>query len=48
VTRNYLSEAFQIARNPDSRRAVERAHLIAIIRYAREHVSALFELSEVA
>jgi len=48
VTRNFLSEAFAIASNPDSTRPVEREHLVAIVRYAREHVSALFQLPEVA
>jgi len=48
VTRNYLSEALAIAANPDSQRTVERAHLVAIVRFAREHVSALFQLPEVA
>ena len=48
ITRNYLSEALAIAQNPDSTRVVERAHLVAIIRFARAHVSALFQLPEVA
>jgi hypothetical protein len=48
VTRNYLSEAFAIARDDSSTRQVDRKHLVAIIRYARQHVSALFELPEVA
>lgn len=48
AVRNFLSEAFAIAQTPDSTRVVERAHLVAIIRYARAHVSALFQLPEVA
>src|SRR5579862_6471348 len=36
VTRNYLSEALAIAANPDSTRPVERVHLVAIVRFARE------------
>jgi hypothetical protein len=48
ITRNYLSEAFAIAQNPDSRRIVERAHIIAVIRFARAHVSALYQMPEVA
>jgi hypothetical protein len=48
VDRNYLSEALAIAANPDSTRTVERAHLVAIVNFARAHVSALFQLAEVA
>jgi hypothetical protein len=48
VVRNYLSEAFAVVSNPDSTRPVERAHLVAIVRFAREHVSALIQLPEVA
>jgi hypothetical protein len=48
VKRNFLSEAFAIVSHADSTRPVERKHLVAIVRYAREHVSVLFQLPEVA
>lgn len=48
AVRNFLSEAFAIVQTADSQRNVERAHLVAIVRYARAHVSALIQLPEVA
>lgn len=47
-TRNYLAEAFQIVANPESTRSVERAHLVAIVQYCRQTVSAVVSLPEVA
>jgi hypothetical protein len=46
ITRNYLAEAFQIAANPESTRPVERQHLVAIVQYCREAVSAVVGLPE--
>jgi hypothetical protein len=48
ITRNYLAEAFQIVANPDSVRLVERSHLVAIVQYCRQTVSAVVRLPEVA
>jgi hypothetical protein len=48
VLRNYLSEAFAIASNPHSTRVVEREHLVVVIQYARQFVSAAISLPEVA
>ena len=47
VIRNYLAEAFQIAANPESTRPVERAHLVAIVQYCRQSVSAVIGLPEI-
>jgi hypothetical protein len=47
VTRNYLAEALAIAANPDSTRVVEREHLVAIIIWARQFVSASLMLPDV-
>lgn len=47
ITRNYLAEAFRIAANPESTRAVERQHLVVIVQYCREAVSAVVGLPEV-
>jgi hypothetical protein len=47
ITRNYLTEAFQIAANPESTRPVERQHLVAVIQHCRQAVSALVSLPEV-
>jgi hypothetical protein len=48
IKRNFLTEAFQIAADPGSTRAVERQHLVAVIQHCREAVSALVILPEVA
>lgn len=48
VIRNFLAEALRIAANPESTRPVEREHLVAIVKYTREAVSALAALPEVA
>jgi len=48
VMRNYLSEAFAIASNPHSTRVIEREHLVVVIQYARQFVSAAISLPEVA
>ena len=48
VTRNYLTEAFQIAANPNSSDKVERPHLVAILQHCREVVSAMIRVPEVA
>ena len=48
VVRNYLAEALRIAADPESTRPVEREHLVAIVKYTREAVSALAALPEVA
>ena len=47
ISRNYLAEAFRIAANPESTRPVERAHLVAIVQYCREAVSAIVGLPEI-
>ncbi len=47
ITRNYLAEAFRIAANPESTRPVERQHLVAVVQYCREAVSAVVGLPEV-
>ena len=41
VTRNYLAEALRIAGNPECTVPVERAHLVAIVQYCRQVVSAV-------
>jgi hypothetical protein len=46
--RNYLTEAFQIAANPNSQRRIERQHLVAVIQHCRQAVSALMSLPEMA
>jgi hypothetical protein len=48
ILRNYLAEAFRIAAKPDTNLEIERAHLVALIAYARQTVSALLNLPEVA
>jgi hypothetical protein len=48
IARNYLTEAFHIAANPNSACPVERRHLTAVIQHCREAVSALVSLPEVA
>ena len=48
VIRNYLAEALRIAANPESTRPVEREHLVAIVKYTRDAISALTALPEVA
>jgi hypothetical protein len=40
VTKNYLAEALRIAGNPECTVPVERAHLVAIVQYCRQVVSA--------
>ncbi len=47
ATRNYLGEALRIAANPDCHLQVERTHLIAIVQYCRQTVSAIVRLPEV-
>ncbi len=47
ISRNYLAEAFRIAANPESTRPVERQHLVAIVQYCREAVSAIVALPEI-
>jgi hypothetical protein len=47
VIRNYLAEAFRIAANPECRVPVERVHLVAVIEYCRQVVSAVASLPEV-
>jgi hypothetical protein len=47
VTRNYLSESFAIAANPESTRTIEREHLICLIQYARMFVSAAISMPDV-
>jgi len=48
IIRNYLSEAFRIAANPQSKLQLERAHLVALTAFARQTVSALMSVEEVA
>jgi hypothetical protein len=48
VLRNYLAEAFRIAADPKTNLQLERAHLVALTAYARQTVSALIGLAEVA
>ncbi len=48
VIRNYLAEGFQIVANPENTRPVERAHLVAIVQYCRQVVSAVAGLPEVS
>jgi hypothetical protein len=40
VTKNYLAEAFRIVGNPKCIMPAERAHLVAIVQYCRQVVSA--------
>jgi len=40
IVRNYLAEALRIAGNPECTMPVERAHLVAIVQYCRQVVSA--------
>jgi hypothetical protein len=47
ITKNYLAEAFRIAGNPECRVPVERVHLVAIIQYCRQIVSAVAGLPDV-
>ena len=47
ITRNYLGEALRIAANPACQVPVERAHLVAIVQYCRQAVSAVVSLPEV-
>jgi hypothetical protein len=47
ITKNYLAEAFRIAGHPECRVPVERVHLVAIIQYCRQVVSAVAGLPEV-
>ena len=47
ITKNYLAEAFRIAGKPECRVPVERVHLVAIIQYCRQIVSAVVGLPEV-
>lgn len=48
ILRNYLAEAFRIAADPEANLQFERAHLVALTVYARQTVSALLSLPEVA
>jgi hypothetical protein len=48
ILKNYLAEAFRIAANPQANLQLERAHLVAIIAYARQTVNALMSAQEVA
>jgi hypothetical protein len=48
ILRNYLAEAFRIAADPETKLQLERAHLVALTAYARQTVSALLSLPEVA
>jgi hypothetical protein len=47
ITKNYLGEALRIAANPECPLPVERAHLVAIVHYCRQAVSAAVSLPEV-
>jgi hypothetical protein len=47
VTKNYLAEAFRIVGNPQCAMPVEHAHLVAIVQYCRQIVSAVVGLPEV-
>lgn len=47
ITKNYLAEALRIAANPECSLPVERAHLVAIVHYCRQAVSAVVSLPEV-
>jgi hypothetical protein len=47
ITKNYLAEALRIVGNPECPLAVERAHLVAIVHYCRQAVSAVVSLPEV-
>lgn len=46
ITKNYLAEALRIAGNPECQVPVERAHLVAIVHYCRQAVSAVVSLPE--
>ena len=48
ILRNYLAEAFRIAADPEIKLELERAHLVALTAYARQTVSALMSLQELA
>jgi len=48
ILRNYLAEAFRIAADPATNLQLERVHLVALTAYARQTVSALLSLPEVA
>jgi hypothetical protein len=48
ILRSYLAEAFRIAADPETSLQLERAHLVALTAYARQTVSALLSLPEVA
>ena len=48
ILRNYLAEAFRIAADPQTNLQLERDHLVALTAYARQTVSALLSLPEVA
>lgn len=47
ITKNYLAEALRIAASPECLVPVERAHLVAIVQYCRQAVSAAMGLPEV-
>lgn len=47
IIRNFLAEAFRMVSNPECLVPVERAHLVAIVQYCREAVSAVVGLPEV-
>ena len=47
ITKNYLAEAFRIIGNPHCAVPVERAHLVAIVQYCRQLISAVVALPEV-
>jgi hypothetical protein len=47
IIRNYLAEAFRIVGNPECRVPTERAHLVAIVHFCRQAVSAVVSLPEV-
>jgi hypothetical protein len=47
IIRNYLAEALRIAGNPECSVPVERAHLVAIVEYCRQAVSAVVSLPDV-
>lgn len=48
ILRNYLAEAFRIAANPQANLQLDRAHLVALIAYARQTVNALMSIQEIA
>src|SRR5271169_2724231 len=47
ITKNYLAEALRIAGNPECQIPVERTHLVAIVQYCRQVVSAVVSIPEV-